>query len=362
MKTTRVYITGTPDMHRHVERAKKIANEKGCDPVEVRWPKVMPPESDVSARAEYDNEVKVCQKQFRELISECDLFFAIAGNGYGNLEVPAGNLPGLHTVSPVHYEILQARASGSNLREKIFVRQNDASAKAMLLAEGVPKNDRFETDRQFEEVFSRELAEHRQLTLTTYLESLERFNLTITCRRDKAGLLAALADVVRSLHGNLAGGSQITKGNVILRFVAEWAKEKCPGQQEITKAVTEAFSLMFPRGQEAEGTRDQFVVEVTKHSSPGQEFRILLTFVITFVDQPGIADHVFTVTRDHNASVLLTEVDTFLSGGMMLGRIRFRVRGDQFGPDAQKGIEEKLRKLPGILHVDSTALRGRFWE
>jgi predicted amino acid-binding ACT domain protein len=372
VKATRVYVTcDTPDVVPLKEAAQTIALQRGCDPVRVPWPLQVPEESG-EEREKYDSELWVCQKQFRRIISECDLFVAIVSEKYGKLRVPPpveaeGESAG-QRISSMHWEILEAlNTSGKMPEVMVFKHKVWRAPRVEEMLGKVPelRQTEFDTEMQFKSIFSKKLSEHKEISLSKYLASLKRYRISITCR-DQVGLLAGISEVVRKLKGNLAEASQITKGRfAILQFVAEWPVESCPNDHEggVRKALKAAFKQVQEQspGENETGPDERPQIEVLSIEGSDSQFNTLLTFMITFVDQPGIASHIFARISDEKQSVFSTQIETFLSGGMMLGRARFSLRGDGFGLGQQTRLAEELKKLPGILHVDSSALRGRFW-
>lgn len=341
MKVTNIYITcESANLVPLRKAAELIALQKGCDPVRVRWPS-----------GAKESELRFCQKQFHQIVTSCDMFVAIVDDKYGGLRLESPHSS--ERISAMHFEILEALNLHDHRPEmKIFAlsARRDPGVQKMLDSAG-SHIVKYETDKQFRNTFSSQLTEYRQGVLTGYLAGLHRLKISVTCR-DRRGLLADATQVVNDLNGNLAGGTQTTRGTLaILHFVAEWTNETYPETDTIRRSMRSALP---------EVSDDDIKVERLGTGEP--EIRTLISFLITFVDQPGIADHVFSLINSQNVSVLNTQIETFLSGGMMIGRIHFSLNGDNFSSGNLSLLAKKLRKLPGILHVDSAALHGRYWS
>lgn len=349
MKPTRVYLTSeSPTLQPLQEAAKLIAVQKGCDPFRVPWPQWLPSESGEEVE-KYEDELWVCQKQFRQEIQTCDLFVAIVDDKYGKIQLDSPD--GMNGMSAMHFELQEvSRLSEHRPRCWVFAYDTEKEPAVQRMLSDV--NGRvidFDAEKQFRSLFSTKLTEYRQDALTQYLAGLQRVKFTVTCS-DEKGLIARVTQVVRDLGGSIARGTQTTRGvKAILHFVAEWTREACPELNEIKGALQ--FAL----------PENGVEIEEQGFFSGAPEIESLLNLAVTFVDQPGIADHVFSTFKE-DQSVLSSQIETFLSGGLMLGRIEFSLDGDGIPPQGVSVLAEKLRKLPGVLHVDSTVRRGRFWK
>ncbi len=356
MTSTRVYITcATKKLWDLRDDAQFIALQKGCDPERVLWPEPGPEESGETIET-YETELWVCRKQFRRLIGECDILVAIVEGDYGEAIVPhpegavSGEVP--QYISALHFEILETmNAPGRRPEIVIFALATERDiAVQKMLSEVKGRIYTYESDMQFRADFSTKLAEYRHSLLTGILASLPRIKLTVQCE-NKKGVLAKFAEAINQLKGNIAWGVQSTKGGLaVLHFVAEWRRDHLPEGEVLERTLR----LVLP-GED--------VWIQSERMAPGEaEFKSLVTFIVTFVDQPGVANHIFTKIKTEDLSVTSTELETFLAGGLMLGRIQFRLQGDNLAPSRRALLADRLRKLPGVLHVDETSFHGRYWS
>ncbi len=341
METTNIYIAcESPDLAESREAAHRIAVQKGCDPVSVPWPR----------KGISEEQARLLQSQFKETIRSCDLFVAIIDHSYGELRLDSPHSP--NRVNALHYEILEV-CNMQNPKPEILVfalAAQRAPEVQSMLDEAKQYVTKYQTPMQFRKQFSARLSEYQDGCLIQYLASLHRIKIAVTCP-DQSGLLAAVAEAISNLQGNLASGNQTTSGSLaILHFVAEWPYDKIPNDRIIDHALTPALPA-----------DPATTIKITRVGPGEPEVRTKIQFLITFIDHPGVANLIFSQLKEQNTSVFSTSIDTFTSGGIMLGRIYFSLNGDAFPRDAQSLLAERLRKLPGILTVDSTALRGRYW-
>lgn len=359
MKETKIYIAcDSPRLSHLRDAAHLIALQKGCDPERVAWPVETPAESGVKTER-FESELWVCQKQFRKIAPECDVFVAIVDGNYSGIRVEPPSPPRTEDgigdwISPLHFEIVVAQNT-PNLKILVFTlgAENKDTVRQQL---SVRKNNlvTYETDKEFKSKLSLELADFRQGALEGYLASLHRTRVSVTCR-DQKGLLERVSEVITDLKGNLAGGRQITRGEVAsLDFVAEWTADTFPENRAIEKSIRVALDSL--------SSEDGAILHVERLGLGKPEISTLLTYSTTFVDQPGIAEHIFTTLEFENISIFSTQLDTFLSGGIMLGRIEFSLDGAGLSREFHAILAERLRKLPGVLLVDRSALEGRYWR
>lgn len=348
MNTGKIYFASdSPRVAHLVKDAQLAALEKRCDPMRVPWqpdPPIAGHQVDASPE-----RLRVCMAQFGEAIAKCELFVAIVDGRYGSLRVhsPHHNKP----ISTLHFEIMETRRLGEHGPEMRVFTLGEAREPLVeeMLAEEMRANVpiiTFNSDAQFKVLFSAALTEHRNDVLTEHLRTLARSKVSVTCR-DQPGLLARVSREVHESNGNLASVTQTTIGTLtVIHFVAEWENGKRPTQKDARSSL----ERVLPEGSQ---------ITVVPLDPGGPDFESMVHFHITFMDQPGVSANVFAEVEARGCSVLSMRIHTFVSGGLMLGRLEFTVSAALVG--GVSVAQQEFAKLPGILSVDAHVIDGRFW-
>ncbi|MEM9554080.1 MAG: DUF4062 domain-containing protein [Acidobacteriota bacterium] len=363
MRTLKAYITcDSQELMPLMETAEAIANQKGCDPIRVGWP-WLDRINKRKAENEATDEVRTYRKIAENRIRDCDIFIAIVGERYGDRKVlhpEDGRTDRL--VSSMHFELataLRSKSESGHPAIKIFKfsQRLEKPVEDMLIEARLSDSD-FHSTKEFSIRFAEWLTEHLQRVKESNLRSLHKYKIHITCR-DEVGQLSRLAEVISDMDGNLAGGHQFSSGETaILDFVAEWPESRQPDPINLQIALENAFPAPSSSGQDSKTIARVHEISSESHT----EFNSNLTYTVTFFDQPGIARNIFDIMKKDRHSVLAARVDTFVSGGVILGRLLFSFAGDDLTWDLRSKLERNIVKLPGILHVDFTSTYGRFWR